>query len=581
VSDRLAVDDDAMVDHGVGGGDGGFELLAELTARLASTARLDQIVDTVLDQIVALGFGAVWIAVLDEETGNLVTLKEMIDGVDTTHEMPKIFMLDMRQPIGHGFRERRMINIVDPDALHIIDRDDEPVPPGKLALPRVIYEHMRGHPFACGPLLGSRGQPVGALGLSSYHGNQPVPDAMLSHGLLRAFMNHLGIAMERALHLTRLERLNEDLLKAHAAILRDARIKAVGELAAAVAHDLNNLSGIALMAASIGQRSPRDAFEVLPRIERANRAIGDLVGRLQRVARPATSGETGEVADLREIIGDVLTMVGPILREESIQLAVDLPAMPLVRADPSLIHRLVLNLLLNARGALRATPPDQRSLRVDLELHEGAVRMTVADTGPGIAPAVLAQLFQPFVTTKGAEHVGLGLSAAHASLAHFGGEIVGRNAAAGGAIFEVTLAPAPAPAVEERAVEVAEPVGPRGGAKILAIDDDPDILFIIRAYLEPLGYEVTLANGGDQALDIASALTFDLILCDVGMPRHSGLDVCRLLREGGYRGKLVLMTGWDPQRVRADRRAVDCDEILKKPFLGSELVHAIDALLAS
>ena len=106
------------------GGLEGFELLARLTARLASTARLDDIVGTVLDEIVNLGFGAVWMAALDEATGNLHTLKEVIDGVDTTHEMPPIFMLDMRQPVGHGFRERRMINVVDPDALYIIEHDD-------------------------------------------------------------------------------------------------------------------------------------------------------------------------------------------------------------------------------------------------------------------------------------------------------------------------------------------------------------------------------------------------------------------------------------------------------------------------
>jgi hypothetical protein len=142
-----------------------LEMLSRLTARLASTARLDEIVETVLKEIVDLGFGAVWMAALDETTGHLVTLKEVIDGVDTTHEMPPIFMLDMRQPIGHGFSERRMINIRDPEALYILESDTDVAPPGRLALPRVIYDHMRGHPFACGPLLGSSGQPVGALGL--------------------------------------------------------------------------------------------------------------------------------------------------------------------------------------------------------------------------------------------------------------------------------------------------------------------------------------------------------------------------------------------------------------------------------
>jgi len=570
----VAADDSGMQSEE--GGSGGFDLLAKLTARLASTARLDEIVDTVLGEIVALGFGAVWMAVLDEPTGHLLTLKEVIDGVDTTSEMPKIFMLDMRQPIGHGFRERRMINIVDPDSLYILDEDHHDVPPGMLALPRVIYDHMRGHPFACGPLLGSRGQPVGALGLSSYQGRQPIPDGVFSQGLLRAFMDHLGIAMERALHTARLEQLNADLVRAQAAIVSDARIKAVGELAAAVAHDLNNLSGIALLAVSVGLRSAADAVDVLPRIERANRAIGDLVARLQRVAKPLVLN--AEAADLRQIVDDIVIMVTPLLRERSIVLEADLPDGPRVRCDPALVHQLVLNLIMNAHDALATVSTDRRRLRVALRFETDAARLTVADTGPGVATEILGRLFQPFITSKPSPHLGLGLSAAHASLKHIGGRIEGRNLGGRGAEFAVTLPTAPADmtAPVRRAPQTLEP---RRGAKILAVDDDPDVVFIIRAYLEPLGYDVATALGGDQAIARATGEVFDLVLCDVGMPERSGLDVCQALRTSGYRGKVVLMSGWDTQVLGADRRAAECDTLLKKPFLGADLIQVIDTLL--
>ncbi|MDB4957933.1 MAG: putative Histidine kinase [Myxococcales bacterium] len=554
-----------------------FVLLARLTAQLASTARLDEMVDAVLGQIVELGFGAVWMAVLDEPSGNLHTLKEVIDGVDTTHEMPKIFMLDTRQPIGHGFRERRMINVVDPDSLYIIDGDDAEIPSGRMALPRVIYDHMRGHPFACGPLLSSRGQPVGALGLSSYRGKQPIPDELLTSGLLRAFMDHLGIAMERALHISRLERLNADLVNAQAAIADNARFKAVGELAAAVAHDLNNLSGIALMAVSVGRRSPTDAHDVLPRIERANRAIGDLVGRLQRVARAGSIiSASDQVANLQQIVEDVLALASPILRERSIELVTDLPIVPAVRADSVLIHQVVLNLVLNARDAL--TDVDRGRMEVRLRGEDGTVRLTVTDNGPGLAPQVRAQLFQPFVTTKPG-HVGLGLAAAHASLIHFGGQLEYRDATGGGAVLEVTLAQTPHVEVNDLQTRFAALEPPRRTAKILAVDDDPDILIVVRAYLEPLGYEVTTASTADQALGIAAAQRFDLVLCDVGMPKRSGLDVCQVLHECGFEGQIVLMTGWESATVKSDRRAADCDMILKKPFLGADLLAAIDSLL--
>jgi CheY-like chemotaxis protein len=106
------------------------------------------------------------------------------------------------------------------------------------------------------------------------------------------------------------------------------------------------------------------------------------------------------------------------------------------------------------------------------------------------------------------------------------------------------------------------------------------VLYIIRAFLEPLGYELATATSSVQAIETAGAEDFDLVLCDIGMPKHSGLDVCRLLRDAGYRGRFVLMTGWDSDSLRIDRRAADCDAMLKKPFAGADLIQAIDTLLA-
>jgi signal transduction histidine kinase/CheY-like chemotaxis protein len=555
---------------------GASEHLAGVTARLASTARLDEIVDTVLNEIVGLGFGAVWVARLDELSGALVSLKSMVDGVDFTEQMPKITVPESSQPVAHGFRERRMINVVDPDSLFIIERDGDAVPPGRMALPRAVYNHLRGHPFACGPLIGSRGQPVGAFGVSSYRGKQPIPDDVLTQGVFRTFMDHLGLAMERAVHV---EQLQASLVKAQAAIVNDARIKAVGELASAVAHDLNNLTGIALLAASVGMRSPADALDMLPRIERANRAIGDLVARLQRLARAPTSDL--EAANLQQIVEDILFMVKPMLRERSIEVDAVLPAVPAVRCDPVLVHQVVLNLVMNAHDALDAMPPEQRRIRIELRDDDGVVRVTVGDTGPGIAPEVLSQLFRPFITTKRDAHLGLGLAAARAALQHFGANIGGRNAPAGGAVFEISLVAAPPGTVAQKPLHPTHPPeqpSPRR-ARILAIDDDPDVVYIIRAYLEPHGHAVATATTSDEALETARGQSFDLVLCDIGMPKQNGIDVCRSLRDTGYRGKLVLMTGWDNYELTDEQRAVSFDSVIKKPFLGADLLAMIQSVL--
>jgi signal transduction histidine kinase/CheY-like chemotaxis protein len=555
---------------------GSSDLLAGATTRLASTARLDEIVDTVLNEIVGLGFGAVWVARLDEQAGALVSLKSVVDGVDITDQMPRISVLDMRQPVGHGFRERRMINVPDPDSLYILERPDDAVPADRMALPRAVYNHLRGHPFACGPLFGSRGQPVGAFGVSSYRGKQSIPDEMLTQGLVRTFMDHLGLAMERAVHV---EQLQASLVKAQEAIANDARVKAVGELASAVAHDLNNLTGIALLAASVGMRSPDDAVDMLPRIERANRAIGDLVARLQRLAR-VPAGEP-EAANLQQTIEDILFMVKPMLRERSIEVDAVLRAVPAVRCDPVLVHQVVLNLVMNAHDALDSVAPDQRRIGIELSDDDGVVRVIVSDTGPGIAPEVLAQLFQPFITTKRDAHLGLGLAAARVALQHFGANIEGHNAPAGGAVFEISLVAAPPGTPTAKPLHPARPPehAPLRRARILAIDDDPDVVYIIRAYLEPHGHAVATATTSVQALEAAAAQPFDLVLCDIGMPKQNGIDVCRSLRDTGYRGKLVLMTGWDNYELSDEQRAVAFDNLIKKPFLGADLLAMIARVL--
>src|SRR5204863_217848 len=82
--------------------------------------------------------------------------------------------------------------------------------------------------------------------------------------------------------------------------------------------------------------------------------------------------------------------------------------------------------------------------------------------------------------------------------------------------------------------------------------------------------EVATATGPAQALDAIGLQGFDLVLCDIGMPGQSGLDMPRALRERGYAGKLVLMTGWDSHALSADPRLAECDTLLKKPFVDNE-----------
>ena len=387
-------------------------------------------------------------------------------------------------------------------------------------------------------------------------------------------MDHLGIAMERAAATAKLERLNADLVRAQATIAADARIKAVGELAAAVADHLNNLAGVALMAVSIGERSQADAADALPRIARANRAISDLVARLQRVARTGATNEASDVVNVTQVVDDVVALLGPMTRERAITLSTQVPASVEARCDPVLFHQIVLNLVLNAYDALGLVPANRRRLHIRV-IDDGEVRLLVTDSGEGISEAVLSQMFKPFVTTK-AGHTGIALAAAHASLKHFGGTIVARNVAGAGAEFEVGL---PRARREPAVVTSSSPAASHRQGSLLVVDDDPDILSVVQEFLEPAGYRIVTTTTGEQAIDVARTDVFDAVLCDVGMPKLNGFDVCGALREQGYRGKFILMTGWDHADVLADQRSASCDLVLAKPFLGADLLHALDSVL--
>jgi signal transduction histidine kinase len=551
-----------------------FQLLAKMTSRLASMADLDDIATLVSDEIAALGFGAIWIAVLDEPTGHLITVREVIDGRDTTQEMPRISILDMRQPIGHGFRERRMINIQRPESLLIIEDHPEGIPPDEMALPRVIFEHLRGHPFACGPLLGSRNQPVGALGLSSYQGCQPLPDELFEDGLLRAFMSHLGIAMERARFLQRLEHLNSDLVRTQNLLVQESRMRAVGELASAVAHDLNNLSGIVVMALSAVNGIDAQNQQTISRAERANQAIGELSRRLQRIARNGGDPKAGAV-DLRQLVDDIVVLIRPICREDGIRLSLSAPNEPvIVQGDQTMVRQAAMNVVLNARDAVKAVAAERRAIDIAITSAGGEVQLEVRDQGPGVPTDLMEQIFHPFVTTKEG-HAGLGLATVQSSMKHFGGRVEIVDPPGGrGACFRLTFN---ASASLHTGTAEVEPPRPRR-LRILVVDDEPEFVAVVRETLLQDGHEVVGADNGDDALSKVAHERFDVILMDLGLPRRNGLEVVRAMRGEGISSKIVLMTGWDGEAVGADPRVTFCDTVLQKPFRRRELEGVLSTL---
>ena len=246
--------------------------------------------------------------------------------------------------------------------------------------------------------------------------------------------------------------------EAEARAMAAARLASVGEMAAGLAHEIKQPLQSISLAAEVAQLAARrgDTAEVdkrLARIVQQTQRTADLIESLRRFARGAEDMKVFEPVSLAKAVEDALDLVRTALHDASVAVEVALgDPPPVVRGQAVLLEQVLSNLLLNARDVL-ATRPAGAPRRIRIAAGpgpDGMVRLTVADTGGGIAPAVMARLFEPFVTTKGPDKgTGLGLSICHGLVQDMGGTIAAENDAQG-AVFTITLAsvqPAEASAV--------------------------------------------------------------------------------------------------------------------------------------
>jgi CheY-like chemotaxis protein len=206
------------------------------------------------------------------------------------------------------------------------------------------------------------------------------------------------------------------------------------------------------------------------------------------------------------------------------------------------------------------------------------VRIEVADNGPGVPEALRPQIFDPFFTTKPiGSGTGLGLSVCHGIVSSHGGTITVAERPGGGALFSVTL-PACSPVPE--ALAVREPERSGGGWSILLVDDEPEVVMMLKEILAKDGYEVVTSGDGVEALQLLGERHFDAILCDIRMPRLDGPGLLQALQERSpeLARKLLLMTG-DVLRAAAALPPEVGARLLEKPLDPTEVRRRVRDLI--
>ena len=350
-------------------------------------------------------------------------------------------------------------------------------------------------------------------------------------------------------------------------LVASQRLEAIGRLAGGVAHDFNNLitaiggyAGLALGELPDGDPRREDIFE----IQRASNRAAELTRQLLTFARRQVV--MPRRVDLGRLVAGIEPLLARLLGERH-HLTVVHEADPVpVLIDPSQLEHALVNLAVNARDAMTGGG----EVRIVIGFRDEAPILEVTDTGVGITAAARPHLFEPFYTTKPpGRGTGLGLATVYGIVEQAGGTIEVESVVGEGSTFRIVFPPSghdlpPDPATPRREL-------PTGTEHVLVVDDEPQIRDICSRLLRRLGYVVTTANEGAEALaalDRPAEPPIRVVLSDLVMPGLGGLELQATLAATHPGLPVILMSGYSEEVM-----AIGVGEVpfLPKPFTAEEL----------
>ncbi len=389
-------------------------------------------------------------------------------------------------------------------------------------------------------------------------------------------------------------RLAEEAREQLESQLRQAqKMEAIGTLAGGIAHDFNNILAAIVAFAELARMDAGENAEVqeslanlLKSAKRAEELVRQILAfgrRAQHERRPLS-------------LGPVVTESLKLLRSAlpaTIEILAECPSdSPVVLADPTQIHQVLLNLCTNAAHAMRggvgrlaiALHPvqvDARTAETNPDLRPGPyVRLEVRDTGHGMDAATLKRIFDPFFTTKGpGEGTGLGLAVVHGIIKEHEGAIRVESQLGQGTTFRIYL---PVYAGTGPAREPATNLLLRGqGEHVLFVDDEPALVLAAKRMLERMGYRVTAILDPHGALELFESHPddFQLVITDMTMPGMTGIDLATRVLQRRPRLPVLLATGFSTTWTVETARALGIRDVVLKPLAMEDLSQAIRRVL--
>ena len=369
------------------------------------------------------------------------------------------------------------------------------------------------------------------------------------------------------------------------------RAESLGALVGGVAHDFNNLLSVIIGFTEMAQdgvtRGSQAWDDLQEAVGAADRAAA-LTSQLLAFSRKQVLNPVP--LDLNNVIRNLTGMLRRIVGEDIRVMEQLAPGLALVRADPSQIQQVIMNIVVNARDAM----PSGGILTIETSNvdagQDGAlsaavegpcVMVALRDTGTGMDRETMDRIFEPFYTTKEVgKGTGLGMATVHGIVRQSGGDILVQSELGVGTTLRILL-----PKLDAAEAEAEQAVAPRveaGGTEtILLVEDEPSVRSLTARMLESAGYTVLATGGGEEALDVCRRNRggIDMLLTDVVMPGLSGPEVAERVAEGCPSAVILFMSGYAEERVARHGLRDRHGPLLTKPFSRDRLLEMVRTTL--
>ncbi|CAN5463356.1 sensor histidine kinase [soil metagenome] len=379
--------------------------------------------------------------------------------------------------------------------------------------------------------------------------------------------------------LTERKRTEAQVERQRAALHQSEKLTALGSLLAGVAHELNNPLSVVLGRAIMLEEQARDSEqrERLKKLREAAERCAKVSKTFLAMARQ-TPAERKPIV-LNKAITTALDLVAYQLRSGGVRVKLELDEkLPEATADFDQMVQVFVNLFVNAEHAMRDTAGD-RVMTITTRASGSLVHADVADTGPGVREDLRSRIFEPFFTTKSVgAGTGMGLAVSFGIMSAHAGtlELLSRPDQRG-ACFRVALQIEKT--VRRPAAALAEVEASRIGKRVLIVDDEPEIVELLRDILEAAGHSVDHAEHGLEALVRLGAAEYHAIFCDLRMPGLDGRGLRRRLvaDRPAYAKRMIFVTG-DLLGSGADRDGIDGCPVIEKPFYAGTVLAELSRI---